>query len=44
MLFVDDLVENVEAARSEGMRALLIDHARVRPGAIHTLEAVLEAV
>lgn len=44
VLFVDDKLENVEAARGVGMTALLIDHARSEPEAIHALEAVLDAV
>lgn len=44
VLFVDDRLENVEAARAVGMRALLIDHAGQLPEAIHTLAAVLDEV
>ncbi len=43
ILFVDDRPENVEAARSVGMQAVLIDHTGKAPDAIHTLDALLEA-
>ncbi len=41
VLFVDDLMENVEAARHVGMRALLIDHSGQHGEAIHQLSDVL---
>lgn len=43
ILFVDDLPENVAAARSVGMQAVLIDHRGEAEDAIHTLNALLEA-
>lgn len=42
VLFVDDKLENVEAARGVGMRALLIDHAGQAPKAVHHLADVLD--
>ena len=44
ILFVDDKLENVEAARRAGMQAELIDLKGRQPGAFHTLNAVLERV
>ncbi|GGO28203.1 HAD family hydrolase [Deinococcus humi] len=44
ILFVDDRLENVEAARALGMRAELIDLQGWEMQAIHDLRAVLELV
>lgn len=44
VLFVDDLPENVEAARQLGMGALLIDLSGRNPDAIHRLSQVLGAL
>ncbi|ACO46059.2 putative (S)-2-haloacid dehalogenase [Deinococcus deserti VCD115] len=44
VLFVDDKVENVAAARELGMQATLIDLQGENPQAIHDLRAVLELV
>ncbi|GGQ99231.1 HAD family hydrolase [Deinococcus ruber] len=44
LLFVDDKQENVDAARSVGMQAVLIDLRGQHPEAIHDLRAVLELV
>ncbi|WP_424952056.1 HAD family hydrolase [Deinococcus sp.] len=44
ILFVDDKLENVEAARRAGMQAELIDLGGRQPGALHGLHAVLERV
>ncbi|MGY2893023.1 putative hydrolase of the HAD superfamily [Deinococcus sp. UYEF24] len=44
ILFIDDKLENVEAARRAGMQAELIDLRGEQPGAIHNLDAVLERV
>lgn len=44
ILFVDDRVENVEAARALGMRAAVIDLRGQAGGAIHDLRAVLDLV
>ena len=44
LLFVDDKQENVDAARSTGMQAVMIDLKGKHPGAIHDLRAVLELV
>lgn len=44
VLFVDDKIENVVAARALGMHALLIDLSGAHPDAIHDLAQVLEAV
>jgi putative hydrolase of the HAD superfamily len=44
VLFIDDKLENVEAARRAGMQAELIDLKGEQPGAIHTLSAVLDRV
>lgn len=41
VLFVDDLPENVEAARALGMRAVQIDLEGEVPGAIHRLDELL---
>lgn len=41
-LFVDDLPENVEAARRVGMQALLIDHRGQREDALHSLPGLLD--
>ncbi|GGJ32843.1 HAD family hydrolase [Deinococcus roseus] len=42
ILFVDDKLENVEAARQAGMAALWIDRANRDPQAIHDLHGVLD--
>ncbi|GEM46084.1 HAD family hydrolase [Deinococcus cellulosilyticus] len=42
ILFVDDKLENVEAARQAGMEALWIDRANRDPDAIHDLHGVLD--
>jgi putative hydrolase of the HAD superfamily len=42
VLFVDDLPENVEAARALGMGGLLIDLSGRNPAAIHRLTQVLD--
>ncbi len=44
ILFVDDKLENVEAARALGMQATLIDLRGQNPGAIHDLRGVLPLV
>ncbi len=44
ILFVDDKLENVTAAREAGMRAALIDLRHGTPGALHDLRDVLELV
>ncbi|GGR83907.1 HAD family hydrolase [Deinococcus sedimenti] len=44
VLFVDDKIENVEAARALGMHALLIDLQGEHPDAIHDLAQVLGVV
>lgn len=44
ILFVDDRLENVEAARALGMRAAVIDLRGQTEGAIHDLRAVLDLV
>ena len=44
ILFIDDKLENVEAARVAGMRAELIDLHGQQPGAIHDLQSVLDLV
>ncbi|MBB6096745.1 putative hydrolase of the HAD superfamily [Deinobacterium chartae] len=45
VLFVDDKLENVEAARSVGMQAILIDHHGVgHPEAARSLHEVLAAL
>jgi len=44
VLFVDDRVENVDAARALGMQALLIDHSGSTPGALHDLRGVVKYV
>ncbi|WP_407570596.1 HAD family hydrolase [Deinococcus altitudinis] len=44
ILFIDDKLENIEAARRTGMQAELIDLRGEQPGAIHTLYAVLDRV
>jgi len=44
ILFIDDKRENVEAARRVGMQAEVIDLKGEQPGAIHSLDAVLERV
>lgn len=43
VLFVDDLPENVTAARRLGMPAVLIDHTGQQPDALHSLELLLES-
>ncbi|MFC4453302.1 HAD family phosphatase [Deinococcus sonorensis] len=44
ILFIDDRLENVEAARQVGMAAELIDLKRQTPGALHQLSDVLQVV
>ncbi len=44
VLFIDDKLENVEAARSLGMAAQVIDLTGQRPGALHSLDDVLTLV
>ena len=44
ILFIDDKLENIVAARRAGMQAELIDLRGQQPGAIHTLDAVLARV
>lgn len=44
ILFVDDLEENIVAARQAGMQAALIDHHTVREGALPDLRSVLDLV
>lgn len=44
ILFIDDKLENVEAARVAGMRSALIDLHGQQPGAIHDLRSVLDLV
>lgn len=42
ILFVDDKIENVQAAKQAGMEALWIDRANKDPEAIHDLHGVLD--
>lgn len=44
ILFIDDLIENVEAARTVGMRAEQIDLSGQTAGALHSLREVLDLV
>ncbi|WP_019585664.1 HAD family hydrolase [Deinococcus apachensis] len=44
VLFVDDRLENVEAARALGMKAVQIDLSRQVPGVLHSLWGVLALV
>lgn len=44
ILFIDDLPENVDAARAVGMRAERIDLSGQTPGALHSLREVLHHV
>ncbi len=44
ILFIDDRLENVEAARAVGMQAAQIDLSGQNPQAIHNLAQVLELV
>ena len=44
ILFIDDKLENVEAARVAGMRAELIDLHGQQPEAIHDLKSVLDLI
>ena len=44
ILFIDDKLENVVAARMAGMRAELIDLRDQQPGAIHDLRSVLDLI
>jgi putative hydrolase of the HAD superfamily len=44
ILFIDDKLENVVAARALGMKAAVIDLKGEQPGVLHSLHAVLDLV